>query len=235
MIMKEKQCKYIGVCRYRHGEGFYAKIFHNNKTNLLGYFNNELDGALAYDNYVIQNNLNRRLNFPDPEPENLIPNTRLIRVSGGYFAVVDEEDFERVNQYTWTLLWKKGGENYYAHTFYFENGEKFHLIMHRFILGVTELNIDHINGNGLHNYKSNLRQCTQKQNSWNRRSSRFSVSKYRGVYKRKNGNFSATITCNKIKHYLGVFKTEIDAGKAFDLKAREFYGQYAYQNFPDNA
>jgi hypothetical protein len=44
---------------------------------------------------------------------------------------------------------------------------------------------------------------------------------YVGVVKRKNGKFNSQIILNKKVIRLGVFETEIDAGKAYNEKAKE--------------
>ena len=55
------QNKYKGV--YVQGNGFRAQIQMNGKQVYLGYFNNEISAALAYDNKVKEEGLDKELNF----------------------------------------------------------------------------------------------------------------------------------------------------------------------------
>ena len=57
------------------------------------------------------------------------------------------------------------------------------------------------------------------------------TSKYMGVTKRKY-RFEAMLTYDGKTHYLGSFKTEVEAAKARDKKAIEKFGDKAKLNFP---
>jgi hypothetical protein len=81
----------------------------------------------------------------------------------------------------------------------------------------------------LDNRKSNLRFCTRNENNQNR--SKFTKgSKYKGVYKTTSGKWQASIKSKGKNFYLGSFETQIDAAKAYNDKAIEFYGQFANIN-----
>ena len=104
--------------------------------------------------------------------------------------------------------------------------------MHRQILHLTSPNIlvDHINGNGLDNRRENLRICTHSQNCRNRRISSINKCGVKGVTKYKD-QWKATIFINKKQCHLGYYDNKRDAGKAYDKKAKEVYGEFAYLNF----
>ena len=106
--------------------------------------------------------------------------------------------------------------------------------MHREIMHAPKgMVVDHIDGNSLNNRRSNLRLCTVSQNHQNRRRT-YGSSKYKGAWwdKRRN-KWVAAITFKGKYIYLGFFDNEIDAGKAYDRKAAELFGEFAYLNFPD--
>jgi len=93
--------------------------------------------------------------------------------------------------------------------------------------------VDHANGNGLDNRRSNLRPATIAQNSQNRRPPVGGSSKFKGVcWNRVSQKWQAGIKINGKSHYLGLFAAEIDAANAYDEAALEAYGEYAYLNFP---
>jgi hypothetical protein len=91
--------------------------------------------------------------------------------------------------------------------------------------------IDHKNHNGLDNRKTNLRKITHQQNMMNRRPSKNSTSKYKGVslFKRDK-KWIAHICFNRILRYIGIFATEIEAAKAYNIFAKKYFGEYAYLN-----
>jgi hypothetical protein len=105
--------------------------------------------------------------------------------------------------------------------------------MHRLFAGAPGMDVDHINGNGLDNRRCNLRPATRSQNNMNR-AKRRGVSKFKGVSP-KRGKWRAYLKTGKKQHNLGVFESEYDAARAYDVKAKEMFGEFARVNFPENA
>lgn len=90
--------------------------------------------------------------------------------------------------------------------------------------------IDHINGDRLDNRKENLRFCTRVQNEMNKPTSRLSSSGYKGVYRSRSGAWLARIQLKKKKIHLGTFDNKVDAARAYNEKAKELYGDFAWLN-----
>lgn len=98
--------------------------------------------------------------------------------------------------------------------------------MHRQITAAQKgFDVDHINHDGLDNQRANLRVCTRHENMGNRRKVRGQF-KHKGV-SRHGRRFKAEIYCNGKKHYLGLFSTPEEAGKAYSEGAKRFYGVFA--------
>lgn len=91
--------------------------------------------------------------------------------------------------------------------------------------------IDHIDGNGLNNKRSNLRFCTSSENKRNMKKTR-GTSKYKGVYLAKNGRWVAQIRGTKIRKHLGTFNSEEEAAQAYDAAAKKEFSNFARLNFP---
>src|ERR1035438_9760997 len=107
--------------------------------------------------------------------------------------------------------------------------------MARLILGLAKdgPETDHRDRNGLNNRRSNLRIANDKDQSGNK--DKFSrggksASKYKGV-NLHSGKWRAVITPNKKHIYLGSFASEVDAARAYDRAAVEYFGEFARTNF----
>jgi hypothetical protein len=159
---------------------------------------------------------------------------KLIPLTQGKFAMVDDEDYEKLNKYKWYA--KKGRDTYYvARNSSLQNGIQTTIRMHREILNLTteKTMIDHINHDTLDNQRHNLRVCTQSQNSMNQVSKR-GTSKYKGVsWHKLCGKWQSYIRINWKHTHIGIFTHEEDAARAYDKKAKELFGEYAYLNFKE--
>lgn len=153
-----------------------------------------------------------------------------IKLTRGKFALIDDEDFERVNQYKWTF--SQG----YAVRGKWNKGKTEIILLHRFILNVkkNEL-IDHINRNGLDNQKENIRIATKQQNAINSNISVANTSGYKGVsFMKGEGRrkkWRAVIKFNQKYIHIGYFMHIIEAAKAYDKKAKELFGKFAHLNY----
>jgi hypothetical protein len=157
-----------------------------------------------------------------------------IVLSKGKCALVDDEDYEYLNQWKWSL---SGPPNsLYAIRAYGPRRKREYIQMHRVIMNTPKhLVVDHIDHNGLNNQKSNLRNCTRQQNQMNMKVIKAS-SKYRGVYlapHQSKTSIYAGIRVNGRHKHLGSFKTEVEAAMEYDKVAKQFRGEFAILNFPN--
>lgn len=147
-------------------------------------------------------------------------------------VLVDSDDYERLSKMRWRL--EQNGR--YASVRSKINQVGFVLLMHRFIMNAPEgVKIDHINGNGLDNRKSNLRFASNSQNGQNQIKRKLQRSGYKGVSLHK-GKWRARIvktTDNgkKEEHHIGYFPSALAAAHAYDRAAVQMFGQFANLNF----
>jgi hypothetical protein len=153
-----------------------------------------------------------------------------INLNNKKVALVDDEDFDRVNQFKWYAM-KQWNTFYAVHCFRID-GKRKNTFMHRFILGLKEgEQSDHIDRNGLNNQRNNFRECTNRQNSFNQVGCNKS-SQYKGVFFDKSRNkFAAQIKLNFKSTFIGRYSDEIEAAKAYDEAAKKHFGEFAYLNF----
>ncbi len=168
-----------------------------------------------------------------------------IPLTQGQIALVDDEDFVRLNKYKWFA--QKVPYGYYAarnQSFpglcgdyrkrrYLSSPMIIRVQMSRQILGLATddpREPDHKNHNTLNNCKKNLRIATKQQNHWNKNFPRGKTGLI-GVRKEKNGRYIACIQSNHKKLlYLGTFDTAEEAATARDEKALELRGEFAVLN-----
>ena len=155
---------------------------------------------------------------------------KIIPLTQDEFALIDDEDFDIINLFKWYV--KRDGNNIYARTDLEINRKKYIISMHRLILNVPKgKDTDHKSGNGLDNQKNNLRICTCQQNQWNQRGHRNKSSEYKGVsWQYDKNKWRATIKYNYKQIYLGTYRDEVIAAKAYDFVAINLFGEFARLN-----
>jgi hypothetical protein len=147
-------------------------------------------------------------------------------------AQVDDRDYDFLSQWKWQA--KKSRDTFYAHCRKNVSGTGHALKMHRIIMNTPpELEVDHVDHNGLNCQRNNLRNCTSAQNRMNRKKS-WGRSKYKGVSFAYNDRIYARIKVNKKLIYLGTFLSEIDAAIAYNDAAKVYFGEFACLNNFDN-
>lgn len=150
---------------------------------------------------------------------------RRIKLTRGFYALVDNEDYDWLKQ----IDWVSGGSKprIFAAT-YPKPGEI--ILMSRIIMNAPdELDVDHINGKTLDNQRHNLRLCTHQQNQMNRRLNVNNKSGYKGVYYKKDQRKKHWRARIQSKH-LGYFATPEEAAREYDKAALERYGEFACTN-----
>jgi hypothetical protein len=154
---------------------------------------------------------------------------KIIPLTQGYVASVDECDYVRISAYRWWAQVEPRGY-VYAVTRMPENGRKL-IKMHRFILSVSDgLFVDHRDGDGLHNCRINLRPCTRSENARNRRKQRRTASSdYKGATL-AHGKWQAAIRDSKGVHYLGRFDSQEEAGRVYNIAAVTLHREFARLN-----
>lgn len=151
-----------------------------------------------------------------------------IKLTKDKFAIVDDEDFEYLNQWKWLFdRYASRQEGNY------EKGTRKMIYMHRLIMKTPDgFDTDHINGNKLDNRKENLRIVTRQLNNANARIAKNNKLKFKGIWFSKRLNkYTASIGFNYKIIHLGCFTSAIEAAKAYDAKAKELFGEFAYLNF----
>ena len=159
--------------------------------------------------------------------------TKEIPLTQGKVAIVDDKDYPIINSFKWSaaVRYSAKSERCYAVR---SVGKKV-ILMHRLILGITsELQCDHINGDGLDNRRSNLRIATNTQNQMNRQKQPRCTSQFKGVcWDKSRKKWVALIMVNQKHIHLGRYNEEIDAAKAYDAAAKMLFRKYANLNFKE--
>lgn len=166
------------------------------------------------------------------------PGARVIQLTKGWAAWVDEEDFDALSQWAWQI---SPGEPHpgphYATRREGPRSAAKAVRMHRVVMGLgADEFVDHRKHHEdiqvVDNRKQNLRLATQPQNAQNTRKLKKGATGYKGVTKSRRW-FQARIRVDGHCKELGCYPTPEEAAKAYDDAARKHYGEFAWTNFDE--
>lgn len=153
-----------------------------------------------------------------------------IPVSGGFFAKVDDEDFERLSVFTWHAD-KQSAVVYAKTNLPRDGGQRKSPRMHQLLIACDGgFRVDHRDGDGLNNQKSNLRQATagqQKQNSAKRVTA--TTSRFKGV-RRQGKRWCAEVKLHGVSVFREYAADEEDAATMYNFAASEAHGEFFRAN-----
>lgn len=159
-----------------------------------------------------------------------------IPLSQGEFALVDDEDYEKLSKHKWTLLLQKNSRKYAYRQVGKLGVDRRNIRMHRVIMNAAEdTEVDHRDGNGLNNQKSNLRICSH-QNNMRNMNRVVNKSGYKGVrvhperLEKGRRAYQSTIWDGSKSVSLGYYETPLEAATAYNNKALELFGEFARLN-----
>ncbi len=159
---------------------------------------------------------------------------RRIYLGEGKFAIVDEQDYYRYNDFSWSP--QKKSRTYYAIRVISDCEKTLRIVsLHREVMNHPRgLLVDHKNGDGLDNRRANLRTATRFDSTHNRRKRKTKTSsRYLGVHlEKETGRWVVRIRNRGKRMWLGSFAEEEEAAKAYDAAARKYHGEFARLNFP---
>ncbi|MBI5643318.1 MAG: HNH endonuclease [Deltaproteobacteria bacterium] len=155
---------------------------------------------------------------------------RVIPLTKGHVAIVDEEDYGRVSM----MRWYAHSEGYAVNDGRKRGGSGM-VLMHRFILNApVGIDVDHVDGDGFDNRRVNLRMATRSQNNMNSRKRDRCTSRFKGVsWGKRDRKWVAQIKKDGVHYNLGYFSEELLAAKAYDRAAKMMFKEYARLNFPE--
>lgn len=142
---------------------------------------------------------------------------KLIPLSKGQHAIVDDEDYDAMNSVKW-YTYECFYTFYAMRTVRMGGGKKKSFHMHRMINKTPDgMLTDHINGNGLDNRKENLRSVSHKENMVNCARNTPKRPKYRGIsWHKSNYKWYAQITIDSKNIYIGSFHNQEEAASAYN-------------------
>ena len=173
---------------------------------------------------------------------NLVHTMKIIliesKVHGNLSIKVDDEDYEYLNQWTWTVYKTKSGAFYAVRNSYSFGGHKKRrttkILMSRLIMKTpVDLVCDHKDHDTLNNQKYNLRNCTRSENNMNRDAKK--NGKLLGVFIYPTGKYYSKIKTGGKHFFLGSFPAtpcgKLFAAITYDIAAVKYHGEFANCNF----
>lgn len=162
---------------------------------------------------------------------------KIIYTRKGEEIFVDDEDYERLNQWWWRLNTK--GYATRCMRVPGTGGKQRFILMHREVMGIgfgDPRHVDHRFGIKTDNRKSELRVCTNQQNHWNVGIISSNSSGFKGVtWDKRKRKWRANIRLNNQSKFLGYFTSPEDAHRAYCVAADQIHGEFANYGASDSS
>ena len=155
---------------------------------------------------------------------------RLIPLTRGQFAKVDDDDYAKVSIFKWQAVKGRHHKSFYARRRFGTSKEgRRSVSTHTFLMRpVDGMEVDHKNGDGLDNQRSNLRLATHAQNCMNRRKRSNNTSGFKGVsFHSESRKWRAVIRSSGKDISLGLHLTPELAHAAYCAGAAKYHGEFA--------
>ena len=147
--------------------------------------------------------------------------------SSGKTFIFDKFNYDKVSQHIWHI--SKFG--YVISQITLNNGKQERFSMHRLLTECpSDKIVDHINRNKADNRISNLRICSRRENAFNVSTQKRNKLGAKGVSLTHCGTYQAQIQIDGKQKYLGSYKTIKEASDAYDVAAKEYFGEFASLN-----
>jgi len=151
-----------------------------------------------------------------------------VPLTRGYEAVIEVADVPLVDAWNWyaNVRYRRDGT---IRTIYAaRKTTNKHLFLHRIILSPRDgVDVDHIDGSGLNNRRTNLRHATKRQNQHNSTKRCDNTSGFKGVSLcAVGGNWRARIKINGKEMSLGCFDTPEEAAAAYAEASAKYHGEF---------
>lgn len=154
---------------------------------------------------------------------------KTISLTRGLVALVDDEDFEWLSQFKWSVTNKGYARSAVPHPTI--PGKDVTLLMHRMILSLEHGDRregEHWDLNKLNNQRDNLRIATRGQNQCNVGMKATNKSGFKGVsWEKRRSKWRAVIVVNRKQTHLGEFDDPLEAHEAYKAAAARLHGEFA--------
>ena len=158
----------------------------------------------------------------------------IIDLTRGFCTSINVADLEHANKFKWRVSVQKRKDGsirskYAISSTPRSSGSRGAILLHRHLMKPPhDLQVDHINGNGLDNRRFNLRIANKSENQQNSRTPCNNTSGNKGVFWHKNkGKWMAQIGVNGKNIYLGIFKHKCDAEAAYVKASKDIHKEFS--------
>lgn len=152
---------------------------------------------------------------------------KLLPLTKGFSVMVDDEDYDFLNQWKWTYQ-----SGYACRNATNPDKTRKPIKMHRLLMNPPDtMEVDHIDGNGINNQKSNLRICSHAENCKNQKVRYSTKTGFKGVdFHTKSNKYRVRITRHYKVHHVGFFSDLQAAVKAYNEASVWLHRDFARPN-----